>query len=117
MSRAGCDPTELLFVYQQCSHFAVESISRFLFNIKNLGSGASLVAQWLRVRLLMQGTWVRAPVQEDPTCRGAAGPVSHGCWACASGATGEATAVRGPRTAKNNNNNNCLLEVELKITI
>uniref|UniRef100_A0A8C6C5G3 Phosphotyrosine protein phosphatase I domain-containing protein n=1 Tax=Monodon monoceros TaxID=40151 RepID=A0A8C6C5G3_MONMO len=24
------------------------------------------------------GTWVRAPVREDPTCRGAAGPVSHG---------------------------------------
>ena len=29
--------------------------------------------------LPMQGTWVRAPVQEDPTCHGAAGPVSHGC--------------------------------------
>ena len=40
--------------------------------------GASLVAQWLRVRLPMQGTRVRAPVREDPTCRGAAGPVSHG---------------------------------------
>ena len=39
---------------------------------------ASLVAQWLRVCLLMQGTRVRAPVWEDPTCRGAAGPVSHG---------------------------------------
>ena len=40
--------------------------------------GASLVAQWLRVRLLTQGTRVRAPVPEDPTCRGVAGPVSHG---------------------------------------
>ena len=40
---------------------------------------ASLVAQWLRVRLPMLGTRVRAPVREDPTCRGAAGPVSHGC--------------------------------------
>ena len=39
---------------------------------------ASLVAQWLRVRLLTQGTRVHAPVREDPTCRGAAGPVSHG---------------------------------------
>ena len=28
--------------------------------------GASLVAQWLRIRLPMQGTWVRAPVREDP---------------------------------------------------
>ena len=39
---------------------------------------ASLVAHWLGVRLPMQGTRVRAPVWEDPTCRGAAGPVSHG---------------------------------------
>ena len=39
--------------------------------------GASLVAQWLRVCLLMQGTRVRALVWEDPTCRGATGPVSH----------------------------------------
>ena len=36
--------------------------------------GASLVAQWLRICLPMQGTWVRALVWEDPTCRGAAGP-------------------------------------------
>ena len=41
------------------------------------GHWASLVAQWLRVRLPMQGTQVRAPVREDPTCHGAAGPVSH----------------------------------------
>ena len=39
---------------------------------------ASLVAQWLRVCLPMQGTRVRALVQEDPACRRAAGPVSHG---------------------------------------
>ena len=28
---------------------------------------ASLVAQWLRIRLPMQGTWVRALVRDDPT--------------------------------------------------
>ena len=39
--------------------------------------GASLVAQWLRIGLLMQGTRVRALVWEDPTCRGATRPVSH----------------------------------------
>ena len=38
---------------------------------------ASLVAQWLRIRLPMQGTQVRALVREDPTCRGATKPVSH----------------------------------------
>ena len=39
--------------------------------------GASLVAQWLRIRLPMQGTRVRALVWEDPTCHGATRPVSH----------------------------------------
>ena len=39
--------------------------------------GASLVAQWLRICLLVQGTRVRALVWEDPTCHGATGPVSH----------------------------------------
>ena len=39
--------------------------------------GASLVSQWLRIHLPMQGTRVRALVQEDPTCRGATKPVSH----------------------------------------
>ena len=56
----------------------------FMYLKKN--PGASLVAQWLRICLPMQGTWVRAPVWEDPTCRGATGPVSHNYWACASGA-------------------------------
>ena len=51
----------------------------FKKKIKKALSRASLVAQWLRVCLLMQGTRVRALVWEDPTCRGAAGPVSHGC--------------------------------------
>ena len=39
--------------------------------------GASLVAQWLRIRLPMQGTRVRSLVREDPTCRGATKPVHH----------------------------------------
>ena len=40
-------------------------------------TGTSLVAQWLGVRLPMQGTRVRALVREDPACRGAAKPVRH----------------------------------------
>ena len=75
---------------------------------------ASLVAQWLRVRLPMQGTWVQALVQEDPTCRGATGPVCHSCWACtlepashnswahvpgARARQREATTMRSPLTA------------------
>ena len=37
----------------------------------------SLVAQWLRIHLPIQGTRVQALVQEDPTCRGATKPVRH----------------------------------------
>ena len=47
------------------------------FQYKNLRLGASLVAQWLRICLPVQGTWVRALVWEDPTCHGATRPVSH----------------------------------------
>ena len=46
-------------------------------------AGASLVAQWLRIHLPMQGTPVRALVREDPTCRGATKPVRHNYWAWA----------------------------------
>ena len=40
------------------------------------------MAQWLKIHLPMQGTRVRALVQEDPTCRGATKPVHHNYWAC-----------------------------------
>ena len=38
---------------------------------------ASLVVQWLRIRLPMQETRVRSLIQEDSTCRGAIKLVSH----------------------------------------
>ena len=60
--------------------------SEFPDCLKNDFLGASLVAQWLRICLPMQGTRVQALVWEDPTCRGATRPVSHNYWACASGA-------------------------------
>ena len=46
-------------------------------NTKPFPTRTSLVAQWLRIRLSMQGTRVRALVREDPTCRGATKPVRH----------------------------------------
>ena len=49
----------------------------FRMAIKKRKNRASLVAQWLRICLPMQGTRVRALVWEDPTCRGATRPVSH----------------------------------------
>ena len=63
-----------------------DTTTHLLELLKSKKTWASLVAQWLRICLPMQGTRVRALVWEDPTCRGAAGPVSHNYWACASGA-------------------------------
>ena len=66
--------------------YVVAGWQKCKLDLKNSKCGASLVAQWLGICLPMQGTWVRALVWEDPTCRRATRPVSHNCWACASGA-------------------------------
>ena len=63
---------------QHCMYRFLPRRSSIRTTIK-MGVGASLVAQWLRVRLPMQGTQVRAAVRENPTCHGAAGPVNHSC--------------------------------------
>ena len=68
------------------SSFGSRQMSYIISHFIKVTSRASLVAQWLRICLPMQGTWVRALVWEDPTCHGAAAPVSHNYWACASGA-------------------------------
>ena len=62
------------------------STKYFVLECQNCFDRASLVAQWLRICLPMQGTRIWALVWEDPTCHGATGPVSHNYWACASGA-------------------------------
>ena len=49
----------------------------FVYPSKAKKGRASLVAQWLRICLPMQGTRVRALVREDPTCRGATKPGRH----------------------------------------
>ena len=100
---------------------AVHTYSSLIF-IDKLCSRASLVTQWLRICLPMQGTRVQALVREDPTCHGATKPVHHNCWACALEPAShnyrspcattteahaprarapqrEATAMRSPRTA------------------
>ena len=53
-------------------------IFNYEFNfINKYRARASLVVQWLRICLPMQGTWVRGLVREDPTCHGATKPVCH----------------------------------------
>ena len=41
------------------------------------------MAQWLGIRLPVQGTRVRALVRDDPTGRGATKPMHHNYQACA----------------------------------
>ena len=69
--------------WKQCSHknLYMNVYSNSVNKCPKLGT--SLVAQWLRIRLSMQGTQVRALAQEDPTWRGATKPVHHNYWACA----------------------------------
>ena len=45
--------------------------------IRNVNFGASLVVQWLRICLPMQGTRIRSLVHEDSKCRQATKPVCH----------------------------------------
>ena len=53
------------------------SIDWNLMEDKNKNVWASLVVQWLRICLAMQGIWVRSLVGEDPTCVGANKPRCH----------------------------------------
>ena len=65
--------------------------------IRKFTAGASLVAQWLRIHLPMQGTRVRSLIQEDPTCRGATNPVLHNYWACTLGPPNHSYWAHVPR--------------------
>ncbi|KAJ8786102.1 hypothetical protein J1605_006536 [Eschrichtius robustus] len=64
------NPESVLLFTKLCCPLPKNSITK-------CASGASLVAQWLRICLPTQGTQVRALVQEDPTCHGATKPMCH----------------------------------------
>ena len=94
-----------------------------IWGTKKTSGWTSLVAQWLRICMPMQGTRVWALVRENPTCRGTTNPMRHNYWACALEPAShnywahvpqllkpmhsrarapqqrEATAMRSPRTA------------------
>ena len=67
-------------------------------------SRTSLVVQWIKIHLPIQGTWVGSLVQEDPTCHGATKPWTAPTKAhllqsrCS--ARREATAMRSPSTSR-----------------
>ena len=50
---------------------------------KNEQGWTSLVTQWVKICLPMQGTWVWSLIWEDPTCCRTTKPRSHNHWACA----------------------------------
>ena len=79
-----CDGVCICQRYQLIAIEADSSwLNRKVIFYKRVYWGTSLVAQWLGIRLQMQGTRVRALVQEDPMCCGVAEPVHHHYWACA----------------------------------
>ena len=51
-------------------------------NLQKLPSWTSLVIQWVRIHLPVQGTWVQSLVWEDSTCLGETKPVHYNYWAC-----------------------------------
>ena len=105
------------------SIFWVNTTAEFPYHhsFKRYPNGTSLVAQWLRIRLPMHGTWVQSPVREDPTCRGATKPApqllsprvttseAHAPRARAPQQR-EANPVRSPRITTKNSP--CLLKLE-----
>ena len=64
---------DLETIIQSTAGYIIFLLNAFFRN----DSRASLVAQWLRIHLPMQRTWVQALVWEDPTCCGATKPVRH----------------------------------------
>ena len=67
--------TQVLINVYVCIYVCIHFLNTYLI-LKRM-SWASLVAQWLRIRLPVQGTQVQALVREEPTCHGAAKPVCH----------------------------------------
>ena len=70
---------------------------------KNPQTGTSLVAQWIRICLPAQGTWVCSLIWEDPTCSATTEahllqPMKPVCSRSCCSVTRQATAMRGPCT-------------------
>ena len=84
VAQPGIEPAPSAVTAQIPNHWTAREFPKLNFAWKVKGIRivktilrASLVAQWLRIRLPVQGTRVRALVLEDPTCRRATKPESH----------------------------------------
>ena len=67
LNQNTCDPSWPVKVLKSR---LVDSVATSAFKRRSLNVtvGTSLVVQWLRIHLPMQGTWVQSLVWEDPTC-------------------------------------------------
>ena len=68
---------EFLYTNNELSEREIKKTIPSTITAKRTKYRTSLVAQWLRICLPMQGTRVQALVLEDPTCHGATKPVRH----------------------------------------
>ena len=59
--------------------YSISTECNVLQKFKKTEAGTCLVAQWVRIRLPMQGTRVQSLVWEDSTCCGATKPMHHNC--------------------------------------
>ena len=74
----GVSRCKLLYIKWINNRVILYSTENYIqYPMINYNGGASLVAQWLRIQLPMQGTRVQALVQKDPTCHRATKPVRH----------------------------------------
>ena len=92
-------PIRDIYVSISMSHIHMYTAHFFLVILKD-NLGTSLVVQWLRICLPMQGTWVWALLQEDPTCHGATKLMHHNYWACALELTSHNYWARVPQLLK-----------------
>ena len=69
----------IIFIYRLLyKNVMVTTNQKFIIDIHTKKKKrTSLVAQWLRIHLPMQGIRVRSLVLEDPACRGVTKPVHH----------------------------------------
>ena len=58
-------------------HYKEHNFGDHFRAVKGPDAGLSWWAQWQKICLPMQETWVRSLSQEDPTCGGASGPVHY----------------------------------------
>ena len=88
--------TEISMTEVKTKHVSINK-NEWNTSIKQKLLGTPLAVKWLRIHLVMQGTWVWALIQKVGSHMPWGMPVSHSCWACAPEPTPAVTEAT-PRT-------------------